>query len=75
MAFEPLAGQRHTKVTEQRTKVDGAHFITELVDHHYPHVEKIRLVMDHLNTHTKAALYEAFDPPEAKRIADKLASH
>jgi transposase len=38
-------------------------------------VEKIRLVMDNLNTHTKAALYEALDPPEAKRIADKLEIH
>jgi transposase len=75
MAFEPLAGQRYTTVTEQRTKVDWAHFIQELVDQHYPHVEKIRLVMDNLNTHTKAALYEAFDPPEAKRIADKLEIH
>jgi transposase len=75
MAFEPLAGQRHTTVTEQRTKVDWAHFLKELVDQHYPHVEKIRLVMDNLNTHTKAALYEAFDPPEAKRIADKFEVH
>jgi hypothetical protein len=75
MAFEPLAGQRHTKVTEQRTQVDWAHFIKELVDQHYPHVEKIRLVMDNLNTHTKASLYEAFDPPEAKRIAEKLEGH
>ena len=72
IAFEPLNGQRHTKVTVQRTKVDWAHFIKELVDQHYPHVEKIRLVMDNLNTHTKASLYEAFDPPEAKRIGDKL---
>jgi hypothetical protein len=71
MAFEPLTGQRTTKVTDQRTKVDWAHFIQELVDQQYPHVEKIRLVMDNLNTHTKASLYEAFDPPEAKRIADK----
>jgi hypothetical protein len=75
IAFEPLTGQRQTKVTEQRTKVDWAHFIKELVDQHYPHVEKICLVMDNLNTHTKASLYEAFDPPEAKRIADKLAVH
>jgi DDE superfamily endonuclease len=71
MAFKPLTGQRTTKVTDQRTKVDWAHFIQELVDQQYPHVEKIRLVMDNLNTHTKASLYEAFDPPEAKRIADK----
>jgi DDE superfamily endonuclease len=75
IAFEPLTGQRQTKVTEQRTKVDWAHFIKELVDQHYPHVEKIRLVMDNLHTHTKASLYEAFDPPEAKRIADKLEVH
>ena len=75
IAFEPLIGQRMTKVTEQRTKTDWAHFIQELIDQHYPHVEKIRLVMDNLNTHTKAALYEAFEPSEAKRIADKLDIH
>ena len=75
IAFEPLTGQRYTKVTAQRTKVDWAHFIKELVDQQYPHVEKIRLVMDNLNTHTKASLYEAFEPPEAKRIADKLEIH
>jgi len=75
IAFEPFAGQRYTTVTEQRTTVDGAHFIQELVDQHYPHVEKIRLVMDHLNTHTKASLYEAFDPTEAKSIADKFELH
>jgi hypothetical protein len=75
IAFAPLIGQRMTRVTEQRTKIDWAHFIQELVDQHYPHVEKIRLVMDNLNTHTKAALYEAFDPSEAKRIADKLDIH
>ena len=75
LAFEPLAGQRMTKVTEQRTKIDWAHFIKELVDQHYPHAEKIRLVMDNLNTHTKASLYEAFAPSEAKRIADRLDIH
>ena len=75
IAIEPLPGQRYTKVTEQRTKVDWAYFIQELLDQHYPHVEKLRLVMDNLNTHTKASLYEAFDPPEAKRIADKLETH
>jgi hypothetical protein len=71
IAFEPLSGQRMTKVTEQRTKIDWAHFVQELIDQHYPHVEKIRLVMDNLNTPTKAALYEAFEPAEAKRLADK----
>ena len=71
LAFEPLTGQRYTQVTTQRTQVDWAYVIRELVDQHYPHVGKIRLVMDNLNTHTKASLYAAFDPPEAKRIADK----
>ena len=75
MAFEPLAGTRYTKVTVQRTKVDWPQFIQELVDQHYPHVQNIRLVMDNLNTHAKASLYEACDPPEAKRIADKLEIH
>jgi hypothetical protein len=68
-------GQRYTKVTAQRTQVDWADFIRELVDQPYPHVETIRLVMDNLNTHTKASLYEAFDPPEAKRMADKFELH
>ena len=75
MAFAPLAGQRYTKVTEQRTQVDWAHFIKELVDQHYPHAEKICLVMDNLNTPTTAALYAAFEPAEAKRSADKLDIH
>jgi DDE superfamily endonuclease len=75
MAFEPLAGKRATQVTDQRTKVDWAYFIQALVDTHYPHAEKICLVMDNLNTHNKSSLYEAFDPSEAKRIADKLEIH
>jgi hypothetical protein len=75
MAFDPFTGQRTTKVPDQRTKVDWAHFIQDLVDQQYPHVEKIRLVMDNLNTHTQASLYEAFAPSEAKRIADTLEIH
>jgi hypothetical protein len=55
--------------------VDGAHCIKELVEQHSPHVEKSRLVLDNLHTHTKASLYEAFAPPEAQRIAEKLAVH
>jgi len=75
IALDPFTGHRYTTVTEQRTKVDWARFIQALVDQYYPHVETVRLVMDNLNTHTKASLYAAFDPPEAKRIADKLAIH
>ena len=52
-----------------------AHCIKELVDVHYPDAERIVLVMDNLNTHTPASLYEAFPPAEAKRLADKLEIH
>lgn len=75
MAFEPLAGMRFTKVTERRTSVDWAEFAKELVDDYYPEAEKVILVMDNLNTHKKASLYEAFEAEEAKRIADKLEIH
>jgi len=73
--FGPLAGWRRVKVTRRRTKIDWAHLIKELVDVHYPEAEIIVLVMDNLNTHTKASLYEAFEPKEAKRIGDKLEIH
>ena len=72
---EPLSGWRHISVTERRTKIDWAHCIKELVEIHYPKAERIVLVMDNLNTHTPAALYEAFTPVEARRIASKLEIH
>jgi hypothetical protein len=72
---EPLGNRRHVEVTERRTKVDWAHVVKDLVDVHYPDAERVVLVMDNLNTHTPAALYEAFEPAEAKRIADKLEIH
>ncbi len=72
---EPLAGWRHLKVTERRTKIDWAWCIKELIDVHYPQAEKIVLVMDNLNTHTPAALYEAFDPVEARRLVESLEIH
>jgi len=72
---EPLVGWRHISVTERRTKVDWAHCIKELVDVHYPHAEKIVLVLDNLNTHTPAALYEAFDPAEARRLLERVEIH
>jgi DDE superfamily endonuclease/Winged helix-turn helix len=72
---EPLAGWRHISVTERRTKIDWAHCIKELVDLHYPEAEKIVLVLDNLNTHTPGALYEAFTPTEARRIAKNLEIH
>jgi transposase len=72
---EPLRGGRWVDVTERRTKTDWAYQIKELVDIHYPEAERIVLVMDNLNTHTPASLYETFDPVEAKRLADKLEIH
>jgi hypothetical protein len=75
MVFEPLAGQRRVKVTERRTAVDFAHLIREVVDEQYPQAEKIVLVMDNLNTHTPASLYEAFPPAEARRLLERLELH
>ncbi len=75
MAFEPLQGLRFTDVTDRRQKKDWAEFIKKLVDEHYKGAERIILVMDNLNTHNKSSLYEAFEPVEAKRIADKLELH
>lgn len=72
---EPLGNRRHVAVTDRRTKVDWAHIVKDLVDVHYPQAERVVLVMDNLNTHTPAALYEAFAPAEAKRIADRLEIH
>ena len=73
--FEPLTGQRHLRVTDQRTAVDWAHQIRDLVDVHYPQAERITLVMDNLNTHTPASLYKAFSPKEARRILERLEIH
>ena len=75
MFMEPLAGRRWVDITEQRTKVEWAHQIEELVDQRYPHAERIVLVMDNLNTHSPASLYEAFDPEKARRLCEKLEIH
>ena len=72
MANEPLTGKRYVKVTERKTKKDWAVFIKEFSDEYYPSAKKIRLVMDNLNTHKPAALYETFPPEEAKRIWDRF---
>lgn len=75
MGFEPLAGKRFIEVTDQRTKIDWAHYIKKIVDEIYPDAKKIVLVMDNLNTHKGASLYEAFEPAEARRILNKLEIH
>jgi DDE superfamily endonuclease len=75
MMFAPLASWRQVKVTDQRTRVDWAYCMRDLVDIHFPDAEKIVLVMDNLNTHQLASLYEAFPPAEARRLAQKLEIH
>lgn len=72
---QPLTGWRHVEVTERKTKQDWAYAIRDLVDVRFPEAEKIVLVMDNLNTHSPASLYEAFPPDEARRIAEKLEIH
>ncbi len=75
LACEPLRGWRHVTVSTRRTRADFAHCVKDLVDRHYPEAERVVLVMDNLNTHSPASLYEAFAPAEAKRLADKLEIH
>jgi hypothetical protein len=75
LVCEPLRGWREVAVSERRTRLDWAACVRTLVDVHYPHAEKIVLVMDNLNIHSPASLYEAFPPAEAKRLADRLEIH
>lgn len=73
--FEPKACWRHLDVTDRRTAIDFAAQMQALVDEHYPRAQKIRLVLDNLNTHTPAALYRTFEPAEARRILRRLEFH
>ena len=75
MAFEPLAGRRVVEVTDRRTAVDFARFLKRLLDEVYPAAERVVLVTDNLNTHGPGSLYEAFDPAEARRLADRIEWH
>lgn len=68
MFFQPLAGWRHVEVTARRTAQDFAQCMKALVDEHFPQAQLISVVLDNLNTHTPAALYETFSPAEARRI-------
>ena len=75
MLFSPLEGWRRVEVTERRTRTDWARVVRKLVDEDYPDKERIVLVMDNLNTHHPASLYQAFEPAEARRIAERLEIH
>jgi hypothetical protein len=75
ISIAPLVGWRHVQVTDRRTKADWAHCMRDLVDVHFPDALVIRVVQDNLNTHDPSALYEVFDPAEARRILDRLEFH
>jgi len=75
LAFEPLAGWRHIEVTDTRRRRDWANFVRDLVDGRYREADRVVLVMDQLNTHSVASLYEAFAPAEAERVAARLEVH
>ena len=75
MFCQPKRGWRHVEVTEHRTMLDFARQMKWLVDVAFPEAERVRVVMDNLNTHKPASLYERFAPVEARRILRKLEFH
>jgi hypothetical protein len=75
MFFAPLSAWRHVEVTDRRTLIDYAHCMKDLVDVYFPDAEIVRVVQDNLSTHKPAALYEAFEPVEARRILERLEFH
>ena len=75
LVTQPLGAWRHVDVTDRHTKHDFAHQMRDLVDQHFPDATMIRVVLDNLNTHTPAALYEACPPAEAGRLRRKLEFH
>ena len=75
MAFEPLAGRRVVEVTDRRTAIDFARFLTRLLDEVYPEAKKVVLVTDDRNTHRTGSLYEALEPADARRLAERIEWH
>ena len=75
VAVEPPAGRRHVRATGRKAGVDFARFLRVLSDDHDPDADRIVLVCDNLSTHTPAALYEAFDAAEARRVAERFEWH
>ena len=75
LTYEPRRGSRHVAIPQRRTMREFAHQMRWLVDEDYPDVPVIRLVLDNLNTHRMASLYETFPAPVARRIAKRLEFH
>ncbi len=75
LEVEPLTGRRHVAVTEHRTRKDWAWWIKGMLDERYPDAARVRLVLDNLNTHCIASLYETFEPAEARRLTARIEIH
>jgi hypothetical protein len=75
LEVEPLTGKRHVAVTEYRTRKDWAWWIRGMLDERYPNAVRVRLVLDNLNTHCLASLYKAFEPQDARRLAERIEIH
>ena len=75
LEVEPLTGQRHVAATEHRTSKDWARWIKGMLDERYPNAVQVRLILDNLNTHCLASLYEMFEPQEARRLAERVEIH
>lgn len=75
LEVEPLGGRRHIEITERRTRSDWARFIKSMLEERYGDAEKVILVLDNLNTHSIASLYETCPPGEARRLAERLEIH
>ena len=72
LASEPLSGKRFVEIAERKTKIEWALFIRQIADNWYGSAKRITLIMDNLGTHKPGALYETFEPTEAKRIWDRF---
>lgn len=75
VSVEPLIGRRRLRVTDRHTKLEFAEEIRTILEEDYPEAEKVVLVTDNLNTHGIHALYEAFEPEHANRLARRLEWH
>ena len=75
LEVEPLTGKRHIAAAEHRTKKDWALWTKGMLDERYPNAIQVRLILDNLNTHCLASLYEAFPPQEARRLAERIDIH
>jgi len=75
LAVQPRAGWRQLSVTARRTKADFAHFLKQLADDQFPTADCIHLVVDNLNIHTPAVLYDTFPASEARRLARRFMFH